>query len=120
MHVYIHSLRVQCVILCCVAITEGPVSVSALFGENTVFHCAGTGATIVWIVDNKFATDTEITSRDIRPSIPVTASGNIQSNLTVPATIENNGTTVHCVLYPGEVASSNATLTVLPGESVWT
>ena len=116
MHVCIHSPRVQWVILCCVAITEGPVSVIALVGENAVFPCAGNGATIVWIVDSKFATDSEITSRGIRPSIPVIASGTIQSNLTVPAMIENNGTTVQCVLYPGEVTSNTAILTVLSGE----
>ena len=100
-----------------VAITEGPVSVSALIGENTQFHCAAIGADIiVWKADDLFATDIRITDRAIFHTTTVTASGTIQSSLTVPATIENNGTTVQCILYPGEVTSSNATLTVLPGE----
>ena len=34
MSIFIHSVC----ILCCVAITEGPVSVSALVGENVQFH----------------------------------------------------------------------------------
>ena len=33
------------------ALTEGPVSVSALVGENALFHCTGSGFTIAWIVD---------------------------------------------------------------------
>ena len=105
----------QLVILCCVAITEGPVSVSALVGENAVFHCAGNGAAIVWMVDKLSATNMNITNRGIVP-LQVSSSGNVQSSLTVPATIENNGTTVQCVLYPGEVTSSDAILTVLPGK----
>ena len=40
--------------------------------------------------------------------------GTVQSTLTVPATQVNNGTTVQCVLYPGEVTSNTTTLTVLP------
>ena len=33
------------------ALTEGPVSVSALVEEDALFYCNGSGATIVWIVD---------------------------------------------------------------------
>ena len=97
---------------------SNPRSATALIGENTQFHCAAIGADIIaaWKVDDLFATDIRITDRAIFHTTPVTASGTIQSSLTVPATIENNGTTVQCVLYPGEVTSSNATLTVLPGE----
>ena len=87
------------------------MSVSALVGENALFHCTGSGIAIAWIVD---ATNASITS------IPPTSSGTVQSTLTVPATSVNNGTTVQCVLYPGSVTSNNATLTVLPGELCWT
>ena len=39
-------------LLCTVTtITEGPVSVTALIGTNTQFHCAGTGNYLVWEVD---------------------------------------------------------------------
>ena len=83
-------------------------------------HCAAIGADIiVWKVDDLFPTDIRITDRAIFHTTlltPVTASGMVQSSLTVPATIENNGTTVRCVLYPGEVTSNTAILTVLSGE----
>ena len=101
------------------ALTEGPVSVSALVGENALFHCRGSGITIIWRVDGLYATDTSIANQGITINT-VTSSGTVQSTLTVPATSVNNGTTVQCVLYPGEVTSNNATLTVLPGELCWT
>ena len=73
------------------------MSVSALIRESTQFHCAAIGADIIaWKVDDLFATDIRITDRAIFHTTPVTASGTIQSSLTVPATIENNGTTVKC------------------------
>ena len=96
------------------ALTEGPVSVSALVGENALFHCNGGGITIAWIVDGSLATDSIIVERGITLDTPMTSSGTVQSTLTVPATLVNNGTTVQCVLYPGEVTSNTATLTVLP------
>ena len=86
---------------------------SALVGENALFHCNGSGFAIVWIVDGLIATDFSITDRGIVQSIK-TSSSTVQSTLTVPATLVNNGTTVQCVIYPGEVTSNNATLTVLP------
>ena len=67
------------------------MSVSALVGENVLFHCNGSGITIVWIVDGSLATDTSITDRGITQDT-VTSSGTIQSTLTVPATSVNNGT----------------------------
>ena len=88
------------------------MSVSALVGENALFHCAGNGVGIAWIVDGLYSTELPIMQRGISSQ----SSGTIQSTLTVPATLVNNGTTVHCVLYPGEVTSNNATLTVLPGK----
>ena len=39
------------------ALAEGPVSVSALVGENALFYCNGSGFTIGWIVDGLLATD---------------------------------------------------------------
>ena len=95
------------------------MSVSALVGENALFHCTGSGLTIAWIVDGSLATDSIIVDRGITQDT-MTSSGTVQSTLTVPATSVNNGTTVQCVLYPGEVISNNATLTVLPGELCWT
>ena len=92
------------------------MSVSALVGENALFHCAGSGVVVLWTVDGLYATDISILDRGITRHTISSSSGTVQSTLTVPATQENNGTTVQCVLYPGEVTSNNATLTVLPGE----
>ena len=98
------------------ALTEGPVSVSALVGENALFHCNGSGFTIAWIVDGSLATDSIIVERGITTDTPMTSSGTVQSTLTVPATLENNGTTVQCrlVSLSGFAISNNATLIVLP------
>ena len=95
------------------ALTEGPVSVSALVGENALFHCNGSGLTVLWIVDGLQENQSSISQRGIS-SVLIPSSGTVQSTLTVPATLVNNGTTVQCVIYPGEVTSNNATLTVLP------
>ena len=88
---------------------------SVLGGENVLFHC--NGVAVQEIADEVHVTDTNpvIVDRGITASV-AESSGTVQSTLTVPATLVNNGTTVQCVLYPGEVTSNNATLTVLPGE----
>ena len=97
------------------------MSVSALVGENALFHCNGSGVTIVWTVDGSLATEANNTDRGITQTISLTSSGTVQSTLTVPATSVNNGTTVQCrvVSFNGFVTSNNATLTVLSGE-LWT
>ena len=71
------------------------MSVSALVGENALFHCNGSGVTIVWTVDGSLATEANNTDRGITQTISLTSSGTVQSTLTVPATSVNNGTTVH-------------------------
>ena len=96
-------------------VVEGPVSVSVLVGENALFHCNGSGIAILWRVDELQEKEASISRRGIS-SVLVPSSGTVQSTLTVPATLENNGTTVYCILYPGSVTSNNATLTVLPGK----
>ena len=90
------------------------MSVSALVGENALFHCNGSGNVVAWIVDGLYSTEAPIKQRGIFAVSSSSTSGTVQSTLTVPATLVNNGTTVQCVIYPGEVTSNNATLTVLP------
>ena len=86
---------------------------------NVQFHCAGTGNYLVWEVDGLQAEHVNISSRGITAST-VSSSGTVQSNLTVPATSVNNGTTVQCAisvsLLSAPVISNYSTLTVLPGE----
>ena len=100
-------------------ITEGPVSVTALVGTNTQFHCAGTGNYLVWEVDGLAPDHPDILARGITV-VTLPSSGTVQSNLTVPATSENNGTTVRCAisasLFSTPAISNYSTLTVLPGE----
>ena len=98
-------------------ITEGPVSVKVLVGTNVQFHCAGTGNYLVWEVDGLQIGNSDIVSRGITEhTIP--SSGTVQSNLTVPATSENNGTTVRCAIsvsaFSTPAISNYSTLTVLP------
>ena len=95
------------------------MSVTALVGTNAQFHCTGTGAHLVWIVDGLAPDHPDILARGIT-TVTLPSSGTVQSNLTVPATLENNGTTVQCAI--GEsalstpVPSNYSTLTVLPGK----
>ena len=103
------------------AITEGPVSVTALIGTNAQFHCAGTGNYLVWEVDGLAPDHPDILARGITTTT-LPSSGTVQSNLTVPATSVNNGTTVRCAisvsLFSTPVISNYSTLTVLPGEII--
>ena len=100
-------------------LSEGPVSTSVLVGETAVFHCKGSSFAILWTVDGFYTAELNIIDRGIIQSSTVTSTGTVQSTLTVPATLENNGTTVQCrLVLPNAmfVFSNNATLTVLPGE----
>ena len=102
-----------------IAITEAPVSVTALIGTNAQFHCAGTGNYLVWEVDGLQTDHSSISARGIT-SDTTTDSGTVQSTLTVPATSMNNGTTVRCAIgvsaFSTPVASNYSILTILPGE----
>ena len=96
------------------------MSVSELVGENALFYCNGSGIAISWIVDELPNTHHDIVARGIT-HITVTPSGTVlQSTLTVPATLVNNGTTVKCIVHSlsGSVTSDNATLTVLTGKVI--
>ena len=101
-------------------ITVGPVSVSVLISTDAQFHCAGTGDIVLWEVDGLASSNPVIFSRGIT-SVLISNSGTVQSNLTVPGTPVNNGTTVRCGLFSssGSTFSNNSTLTVLPGNFKW-
>ena len=95
------------------------MSVTALVGTNAQFHCAGTGNYLVWVVDGLAPDHPDILARGIT-TVTLPSSGTVQSTLTVPATSENNGTTVRCAisvsLFSTPAISNNSTLTMLPGE----
>ena len=95
------------------------MSVTALVGTNAQFHCAGTGNYLVWEVDGLAPDHPDILARGITV-VTLPSSGTVQSNLTVPATSENNGTTVRCAIgvspFSLTAISNYSTLAVLPGE----
>ena len=91
---------------------------TALGGTNAVFHCAGSGAAVAWEVDGLSLNHQNIVNRGITDHT-VASSGTVQSNLTVPATSVNNGTTVRCYIGSSSlsltVVGNYSTLTILPG-----
>ena len=97
------------------------MSVTALVGTNATFSCAGTGNYLVWGVDGLALDHVNILDRHILEHTTQLDSGVVQSNLTVPATLVNNGTTVQCAIGVSlssiPVVSNTANLTVLPGET---
>ena len=91
---------------------------ATLVGTTAQFHCAGTGNHLVWEVDGLQDGHVNILARGITAATN-TSSGTVQSTLTVPATSENDGTTVRCAistLFSTPAISNYSTLTVLPGE----
>ena len=115
--VFYSCIFVNYIIIYFTVITEGPVSVSVLIGTNAQFHCAGTGVVITWEVDGLASTNPVISGRGITSNDISSSSGTVRSNLTVPATSVNNGTTVRCGLFSssGAIFSNNSILTVLSG-----
>ena len=84
-----------------------PLAFNASQGSETTFHCSVTGAdTLLWQVDNELLLGVN-NNRGIRFTQPVAVagiSGSFQSNLTIPATPENDGSVVQSVtaMIPGD------------------
>ena len=98
-----------------------PLAFNASQGSVTTFHCSVTGTnSLLWRVDNEVLLDAN-NNRGIRVTQPVAVigiAGSFQSNLTIPATPENDGSAVQCVaaMIPGStVLSRNATYQVQGG-----
>ena len=97
------------------------MSVTALVGDYAQFHCGGTGSIIIWVVDGHTLEHPTIKQREITAVTISSSSGTVQSNLTVPATSENNGTTVQCAISASfssvpTAVSNYSSLTVLSGK----
>ena len=101
-------------------IIDGSVSLTVLPGIDAQFYCGGTGEILIWEVDGLPLNIAEIKERGIT-AVTVTFSGTVQSNLTVPATSVNNGTTVRCAISVSltsmSIISNFSTLIVLPGNA---
>ena len=96
------------------------MSLTTLGGTNAQFHCNGSGTVLAWEVDGLPLNHQNIVDREITEHTVVSSSGTVQSTLTVPATSENDGTTVRCFIGPSLfslalIGNSSSTLTVLPG-----
>ena len=78
-----------------------PLAVNASQGSVTTFHCSVTNAfALLWRVDNIVfsAGENRLIDRGIILLEPMEESpGNFQSNLTIPATPENDGSVVQCL-----------------------
>ena len=89
-----------------------------LGGTNAQFHCIGSGNVLAWEVDGLPNNDQSVVDREITEHT-ISSSGTVQSTLTVPATSENDGTTVRCFigssLFSLTLVGNSSTLTVLPG-----
>ena len=94
------------------------MSLTVFPGMKTQFQCNGSGDNLSWEVDGLSVHDVTVKKRGIT-AVTVSFSGTVQSNLTVPATSENNGTTVRCGISESNVIviSNYSTLVVLSGTS---
>ena len=95
-----------------------PLAVNASQGSVTTFHCSVTGAdSLLWRVDNIVVSSmNRLIDRGITFSESVEESpGSFQSNLTISATPENDGSVVQClafVVVGANMISLNATYRV--------
>ena len=108
-------------LLCCLSqgITVGPMSLTVFPGTKAQFHCNGFGDELSWEIDGLSVHDTTVKKRGIT-AVTISFSGTVQSNLTVPATSVNNGTTVRCAISVSTnipVISNYSTLVVLSGNA---
>ena len=97
-----------------------PLAFNASQGSVTTFHCSVTGTnSLLWRVDNEVLLDANNNGgiRVTQPVAVVGIAGSFQSNLTIPATPENDGSAVQCAaMIPGStVLSRNATYQVQGG-----
>ena len=100
-----------------------PLAVNASQGSLTTFLCSVTGAdTLLWRVDNILfsAGENRLIDRGIMlPESVEESPGSYQSNLTMPATPENDGSVVQClaiVVVGTNMISLNATYRV---QGIW-
>ena len=93
---------------------------TAIIGKSVTFHCAGVGFLINWNVNEKHHDDPAIKACMIYATQLCTSMADVVcSNLTVPATVKNNGTTLQCCItsfHDGATCSNNVTFTVRDGK----
>ena len=94
------------------------MSLTVFPGMKAQFQCIGSGDYLSWEVDGLSVHDATVKKRGIT-AVTVSFSSTVQSNLTVPATSVNNGTTVRCAISASSVTviSNYSTLVVLSGTS---
>ena len=93
------------------------MSLTVFPGMKAQFQCIGSGEDLSWEVDGLSVYDATVKKRGIT-AVTIAFSGTVQSNLTVPATSVNNGTTVRCAISISTnipVVSNYSTLVVFSG-----
>ena len=83
------------------AITSPPKSVNITEGSTVVFTCTGTrGIFFRWLVNNLFDNHPEVVGRGVTIYTEIIDSELmlIESNLTIPATKDNNNISIQCIL----------------------
>ena len=117
------------IIFSIIVFTESPASITRLAGKEALFHCAGyeTGVPaekldLTWILNDRVLdSNSPRITQSTTPSSD-TVQQTVQSNLTILATTENNGTTVKCRI--GRISggvpniSEESTLTVLGNSNI--
>ena len=85
---------------------------SSLHNGNVTFDCTVMGEALVWYVDQQLSDSPDIENRRITRIAYIETGMQVQSNLSIPAEMNNNNTKVKCVgLSNGTtVNSSNAFL----------
>ena len=95
-------------------LTDPPISESGLLYTTVEFSCKGIGDGLVWTIARSTLNDAEKQERNINIATS-NISGNISSNLTIPALPTNNKIEVGCVVIsinPFMAVAKEAVLTV--------
>ena len=106
--------RLVCKLFSCTELTDPPVSESGLLYKTVEFSCKGIGDGLVWTVAHNTLNDTEKQEQNITITTS-NMSGNISSNLTIPALPINNKIEIGCIVIstnPFMAVAKEAVLTV--------
>ena len=84
-----------------------PLEFIASEGSATIFHCSVTNANaLLWRVDTIVLPNSRITERNITGPT-TTGENNFQSQITIPATLENDNSSIQCIASTLDGTGSN-------------
>ena len=96
-------------------ITVQPTSASVPLGETALFMCAGDALASFWTVNGNSDSVPASIERGVEVSEDDSDPSLVRTNLTIPATVENDNVSIQCALVVGLIVefSSVVYLTVL-------